>query len=121
MLTAVYHCLFKQDSLENLENDWNKLARLHTRILYSDEGMKALQEKVTRGDFGICDRCKTPLIPVGRRNKPYIDHLYLVCVCCEKVRGELKNIDGAVYGTWTNPEEERQKWLSDLKKNCKKP
>ncbi len=114
----VKYCLFTQDDLQFLSSDWNEMAELHSKRLWSKAGGKLLKKKILDGNFGKCSECGAYLLPFGRRNKPYIANLLFFCLCCNKVRGEAKFADGSLYGSWFDLDKETPEWISELKDEC---
>lgn len=97
------------------EVDWNDFSEKHRDFLNTEEGLNHLKSKIDKGDFGHCPVCKKPLLPVGRRYKPYMDGLYLICMKCDKIREEVDLVDGAIYGPWINLEQPYPPWIGDFK------
>lgn len=114
------YCLLELhiDSIDDL--DWNEYAYRHRSFLQTEEGKELLKEKITNSEFGKCPICESPLIPVGRRNKPYMASLYLVCPCTYKVFTNISEVDGAIYGWWFDTKDPEFNWINELKKNCSK-
>jgi len=104
------------DSLDDI--DWNSYAGKHRNFLQTSEGKEKFKKKLSEGGYGRCPICKSSLLPIGRRNKPYIASLYLVCPCTFEVITHISEIDGAIYGTWYNSENKDYIWVNDLKQNC---
>ncbi|MFQ5979211.1 MAG: hypothetical protein ACE5OZ_13880 [Candidatus Heimdallarchaeota archaeon] len=109
------YCLLDIEVNSISELNWNEYALKHQKYLRTKKGMNHLRKKIENGDFSRCPDCRTPLLPVGQRNKPYISSLYLACFSCNKAVDRVESVDGAVYGKWWDLENPDFNWLNKLK------
>eukprot|EP00834_Sanchytrium_tribonematis_P006994 NODE_574_length_5874_cov_0.812294.p5 type:complete len:228 gc:universal NODE_574_length_5874_cov_0.812294:2632-3315(+) len=76
---------------------------IHARYVLTTPGMRKIAYKVKAGNYGYCPRynCpKTPLIPVGTSDKPYIGTVKGYCAHCQDIYSlESTQFDGAYFST----------------------
>lgn len=117
---AQRYCLLDLESSSLGEIDWNEFARKHREFLSTKEGTMMLKEAITNSRFGNCPDCGLPLLPVGRRNKPYITGIWLICPCTGKVIEEIDEVDSAIYGRWVDLKEPEPAWIAEITEKCPK-
>eukprot|EP00835_Amoeboradix_gromovi_P000411 NODE_14_length_42432_cov_0.433799.p16 type:complete len:211 gc:universal NODE_14_length_42432_cov_0.433799:25770-25138(-) len=78
---------------------------IHARYVLTAPGMRKIAMKVKSGIYGYCKRynCpKTPLIPIGMSDKPYVSYVKGYCGHCQDVYHVNSQLDGS-YFTSTLP------------------
>jgi hypothetical protein len=120
MLIAEKYCFLPFRTSSWTDIDWNDYCVKHREYLKTPQGAKTLEDEIKKGKFGTCPDCNVPLIPVGRRNKPCIAKLWLVCPCDGEIVENIDAVDSAAYGNWVNLKKPDPPWIAELKKDCPK-
>ena len=92
---------YSEHAHELLERSTRHLyGMIHARYVLTLAGLRKIATKVKSGLYGYChrDMCpKTPLIPVGISNKPYVGHVKGYCGHCQDIYNTTIPLDGAYY------------------------